>query len=66
MTLKQLVDTGIDEAIDKAVNKAVAKTKTETQNHSQKRFAKAMKAGGEVIDKIIHYTELSHREIMAL
>jgi len=70
MTLKQLVDTGIDEAIDKAVNKAVAKTKAETKaetkNHSQKQFAKAMKAGGEAMDKIMRYTGLSRREIMAL
>jgi len=74
MTLKQLVDTGIDEAIDKAVNKAVnkavaktkAETKAETQSHSQKQFAKAMKAGGEAMDKIMRYTGLSRREIMAL
>jgi len=30
------------------------------------RTAKAMKAGGEAIDKIRRYTGLSHREIMAL
>jgi len=74
MTLKQLVDTGIDEAIDKAVNKAVnkavaktkAETKAETKSHSQKQFAKAMKAGGEAMDKIMRYTGLSRREIMAL
>jgi hypothetical protein len=82
MTLKQLVDTGIDEAIDKAVNKAVAKavaetkkavvaeTKkavvAETKSHSLKQFAKAMKAGGEAMDKIMRYTGLSRREIMAL
>jgi len=66
MTLKQLVDTGIDEAIDKAVNKAVTKTKAETKSRSQKQFAKAMKAGGEAMDKIMRYTGLSRREIMAL
>jgi len=71
MTLKQLVDTGIDEAIDKAVNKAVTKAeakaaKAEAKSRSQKQFAKAMKAGGEAMDKIMRYTGLSRREIMAL
>jgi len=62
MTLKQLVDTGIDEAIDKAVAKAEAKVaKTE-----KSRTAKAMKAGGEAMNKIMRYTGLSRREIMAL
>jgi hypothetical protein len=58
MTLKQLVYTGIDEAIDKAVAKAEAKALSRT--------AKAMKAGGEAMDKIMRYTGLSRREIMAL
>ncbi|GBU25839.1 hypothetical protein R83H12_02498 [Fibrobacteria bacterium R8-3-H12] len=54
MTLKQLVDTGIDEAIAKAEKKSLSRT------------AKAMKAGGEAIEKIRRYTGLSRREIMAL
>ncbi len=54
MTLKQLVDTGIDEAMAK-----VAKTE-------KSRTAKAMKAGGEAVDKIMRYTGLSRREIMTL
>ncbi len=75
MTLKQLVYTGIDEAIDKAVAKAEAKlakaeakaAKAEAKaSLSLKRFAKAMKAGGEAMDKIMRYTGLSRREIMAL
>jgi hypothetical protein len=79
MTLKKLVETGIDEAIDKAVAKAEVKAekaeaKAEraeakiamTESRSLKRFAKAMKAGGEAIDKIMRYTGLSRREIMAL
>jgi ribosomal protein L12E/L44/L45/RPP1/RPP2 len=92
VTLKRLVETGIDEAIDKAVDKAVAKAearaeanmkKLETgidkaiakaevkaeakaESRSLKQFAKAMKIGGETIDKITHYTGLSRREIMAL
>jgi len=44
------------------VYKAVAKAEVKTE----KRVAKAMKAGGEAIDKIMNYTGLSRREIMAL
>ncbi|GBU25273.1 hypothetical protein R83H12_01916 [Fibrobacteria bacterium R8-3-H12] len=66
MTLKKLVDTGIDEAIDKAVNKAVAKAEVKAENRGISRTAKAMKAGGEAIEKIRRYTGLSRREIMAL
>jgi len=62
MTLKKLVDTGIDEAIAKA------EVKAEKRGLSQglSRTAKAMKVSGEAIDKIIRYTGLSRREIMAL
>ncbi|GBU23608.1 hypothetical protein R83H12_00224 [Fibrobacteria bacterium R8-3-H12] len=74
MTLKKLVDTGIDEAIDKAVNKAVAKAEVKAEKRGisrgigrgLSRTAKAMKAGGEAIEKIRRYTGLSRREIMAL
>ena len=78
MTLKQLVDTGIDEAIDKAVAKAEAKAarteaklakaeaKAATAEKRLSRTAKAMKAGGEAMNKIMRYTGLSRREIMAL
>jgi len=74
MTLKQLVDTGIDEAIDKAVNKAVnkavakaeAKAEVRVAKTEKSRTAKAMKAGGEAMSKIMRYTGLSRREIMAL
>jgi len=58
VTLKKLVETGIDEAIDKAVAKAEKK--------SLSRTAKAMKAGGEAISKIMRYTRLSRREVMGL
>ncbi len=58
MTLKQLVDTGIDEAIEKA--------EVKTEKRVISRTAKAMKAGGEAIEKIRRYTGLSRREIMAL
>jgi predicted transposase/invertase (TIGR01784 family) len=54
MTLKKLVETGIDEAIAKAEKKSLSRT------------AKAMKSGGEAMDKIMRYTGLSRREIMAL
>jgi len=62
MTLKQLVDTGIDEAIAKA------EVKAEKRGLSQglSRTAKAMKGSGEAMDKIMRYTGLSRREIMAL
>jgi len=63
MTLKQLVDTGIDEAIDKAVAKAeakvakaeakAAKVEIKTEKKVISRTAKAMKAGGEAVDKIM-------------
>jgi len=72
MTLKQLVYTGIDEAIDKAVAKAEAKAEARVAKAEAKaekvisRTAKAMKAGGEAMDKIMRYTGLSRREIMAL
>jgi len=70
VTLKKLVETGIDEAIDKAVDKAVAKAEVKAEkkgvNLGLSRTAKAMKAGGEAIDKIMRYTGLSRREIMAL
>ena len=75
MTLKQLVDTGIDEAIDKAVAKVEAKADARVAKAEAKaaiaekrisRTAKAMKAGGEAMSKIMRYTGLSRREIMAL
>jgi len=62
-----LVYTGIDEAIDKAVAKA-ARTEAKLVKAEKRlsRTAKAMKAGGEAVDKIMRYTGLSRREIMAL
>jgi hypothetical protein len=85
VTLKKLVETGIDEAIDKAVAKAEAraeanmkklvetgideaieKAEVKAEKRGLSRTAKAMKASGEAIDKIMHYTGLSRREIMAL
>ncbi len=51
---KELVDTGVDEAIAKAEKRSLSRT------------ARAMKKGGEAIDKIMRYTGLSRREIMAL
>jgi hypothetical protein len=81
MTLKKLVETGIDEAIDKAVAKAEAnmkklvetgideaieKAEVKAEKRGLSRTAKAMKVSGEAIDKIMRYTGLSRREIMAL
>jgi len=62
MTLKQLVDTGIDEAIEKAE----AKAEKRGLSKGLSRTAKAMKVSGEAMDKIMRYTGLSRREIMAL
>ena len=66
MTLKDLADTDIDEAIDKAVAKAERRSLKQGINQSLSRTAKAMKKGGEAIDKIMRYTGLSRREIAAL
>jgi hypothetical protein len=54
MRIEKLVEVEVYKAVDKAEKK------------SQIKFAKAMKAGGEAIDKIMRYTGLSRREIMAL
>jgi membrane peptidoglycan carboxypeptidase len=64
--MKKLVETGIDEAVVKAVNKAVAETEVKAEKRGLSRTAKAMKVSGEAIDKIMRYTGLSRREIMAL
>jgi hypothetical protein len=80
MTLRQVVDAGMDEiwaydkAFDEAVNKAVAKAERQAVAKAERRSlrqgisqtAKAMKKGGEAIDKIMRYTGLSRREVMAL
>jgi len=77
VTLEKLVEVDVYKAVDKAVDEAIAKTEAKmkkqaevnmrkTESRSLKRFAKAMKAGGEAIDKIMRYTGLSRREIMAL
>lgn len=74
MTLKKLVETGIDEAIDKAVTRAESRSlkqgisKGISQGISKGliKTAKAMKKGGETVDKIMRYTGLSRREIMGL
>jgi len=54
MTLKKLVEVDVYKAVEKAEKRGVSRT------------AKAMKAGGEAISKIMRYTGLSRREIMAL
>ncbi|GBU24744.1 hypothetical protein R83H12_01379 [Fibrobacteria bacterium R8-3-H12] len=62
MTLEKLVEVDVYKAVDKAV----AKTEKRCIKQGISRTAKAMKAGGEAIDKIRRYTGLSRREIMAL
>jgi hypothetical protein len=58
MRLEKLVKTGIPEL--------VAKTDAKAEKRVINRTAKAMKAGGEAMDKIMRYTGLSRHEIMAL
>jgi len=58
MTLKDLADTDIDEAIAKAERRSLKQGISQT--------AKAMKRGGEAIEKIMRYSGLSRREIAAL
>jgi hypothetical protein len=71
------VDKAAAKAAAKTVEKAVEKAAIETakaaanafakaQAQSSIQFAKAMKSGGEAIDKIIRYTGLSRSKIMAL
>jgi hypothetical protein len=77
MTLKQVVDAGMGEiwAYDraiKAIDEAVARGErinpgvTLSITKGAIQTAKAMKKGGETIDKIMRYTGLLRREIMAL
>jgi len=62
MTLKKLVEASWDDTWDKAI----AKNEKKCTKQNMSRVAKAMKVGGEAIDKIMRYTGLSRREIMAL
>jgi len=69
MTLEKLVEVDVYKAVDEAVAKTEAKMKKQAKVAVTKaisRTAKAMKAGGEAMDKIMRYTGLSRREIMAL
>jgi hypothetical protein len=61
MRFKELEDIGLD-----AFDKAIADTDAQAERRGLSRTAKAMKAGGEAIEKIMLYTGLSQREIMAL
>jgi hypothetical protein len=62
MTLKKLVETGVGEL----VAKAEAKGEKRGLSRGISQTAKAMKASGEAMTKIMRYTGLSRREIMAL
>ncbi len=62
MTIEKLVKASWDDTWDKAWDKKTA----EVEKKGVSRVAKAMKASGEAIDKIMRYTGLSRREIMAL
>ncbi|GBU25012.1 hypothetical protein R83H12_01651 [Fibrobacteria bacterium R8-3-H12] len=62
MTLEKLVEVDVY----KAVAKAEVKAEKRGIGRGLSRTAKAMKAGGEAIEKIRRYTGLSRREIMAL
>jgi hypothetical protein len=56
----------VDMRIEKLVEVEVYKAVDKAEKKSQIKFAKAMKAGGEAMDKIMRYTGLSRRKIMAL
>jgi hypothetical protein len=60
------VDMRLEKLVKSGISELVAETEAKTESQSQIKFAKAMKAGGEAIDKIIRYTGLSRREIAAL
>jgi len=62
MTIKKLVEASWDDTWDKNTAKVEAKAERKFKNQT----AKAMKAGGEAVDKIMRYTGLSRREIGAL
>ncbi|MCL2208175.1 MAG: hypothetical protein FWB90_08830 [Fibromonadales bacterium] len=80
MTIEQMYNTSVLKKIDKAEAKAEARiakfeakievkvAKAEKRAFSQGlvQAAKAMKAAGEAVSKIMNYTGLSRREIMAL
>ena len=77
MTLQQRVDAGMGEiwvydrtvkAIDKAIAKGKSINPNEILNEARitVQIAKAMKKGGEKVDKIVRYTKLSRREVKAL
>ena len=62
MTLKQMHESSSLRTIEKAEAKAEIKAEKRTTS----KIAKAMKASGEAISKIMSYTGLSRREIAAL
>ncbi|GBU25397.1 hypothetical protein R83H12_02040 [Fibrobacteria bacterium R8-3-H12] len=62
MTLKKLVEVDVYKAVAKAEKKGIS----QGINRGKSQTAKAMKAGGEAMDKIRRYTGLSRRAIMAL
>ncbi len=62
MTIKKLVEASWDDTWDKNTAKVEAKVRKEEKS----LVAKAMKASGEAVDKIMRYTGLSRREIGAL
>jgi hypothetical protein len=60
------VDTMLKDLSITRFSKAVKEAVAENDAKCMSRTAKAMKSGGEAIDKIMRYTGLSRREIMAL
>jgi len=69
VTLEKLVEVDVYKAVAKEKKQAETKLRkavARTKRLSSKQFAKAMKAGGEAMEKIMRYTGLSRREIMAL
>ena len=77
MTLQQVVDAGMGEIwvynrTVKAIDEAIARGENINPDEILKEaratvlIAKAMKKGGETVDKIVRYTKLLRREVVAL
>jgi len=69
MTIEQMYNTSVLKKIDRAEAKAEARAEAmaaKAKEESLTQVAKAMKAAGEAVGKIMDYTGLSRRKIMAL
>jgi len=62
MTIEQMYN----ESVLKKIDEAEAKAEKRGLSQGLTQAAKAMKAAGDTVSKIMHCTGLSHRKIMAL